>query len=58
VNAFWGAGEAAFPQHLERREITNFCRAISDIIDDDRDMSQDCVKVLNMDELEAATKGP
>jgi len=56
VDAFWGTGERKFKEQLERREITNFCRAISDIIAEDRDVSATCVKVISMDEFEEPAK--
>ena len=58
VNAFWGGGEAKFAAQLEKREIVNFSRAISDIIHDDRELSGDCVKVINMEEFDDLMKAP
>ena len=56
VNAFWGGGEAAFPAQLEKREIVNFRRAIADIIEDDRELAQECLPVVNMDDFEDLMK--
>jgi hypothetical protein len=54
VDAFWGTAERKFREQLEKREITSFCRAISDIIADDRDLSRACIKVLDMAEFDEA----
>jgi hypothetical protein len=55
VDAFWGTGERKFKEHLEDREIKNFCRAISDIIAEE-DLPEACVKVVSMAEFEELVK--
>lgn len=54
VDAFWGTGEKRFKEQLEKRELTNFCRAITDIIAEDRELREGCMPVLNMQEFDSA----
>jgi hypothetical protein len=56
VDAFWGTGEQKFKQQLEKREITNFRRAITDIIAEDRDLSEGCVEVIDMTKFDELVK--